>query len=77
MSKSIEKSLNELLFSGPCSKHGLCSDYDCEHAVKQLPETGNWFITFGHCGFNAKGNNGVGYSTKARAMSVMRKYLDK
>lgn len=72
---SIEKSLNKILFSAPCQP--VCYDPNCEHAVAQLPETGNWFITFGHCGFNSKANNRCGYASKAKAMAAMKRYLKK
>jgi len=75
MKTPIEKSLDELLFSAPCYKTGVCRNANCKHAVGKLPETGRWFITFGHCGFNSKLNNTYGYASKASAMAAMRKYL--
>lgn len=72
---SIEKSLKKILFSAPCVP--LCENTNCEHAVAQLSETGNWYITFGHAGFNSIFNNGIGYSSKEKAMAAMRRYLKK
>ena len=74
---TIEKSLNETLFSGHGLSTGYCGNADCADAVAMLPETGRWYITFGHAGFNSKANNGLGYSTKAKALGVMRNYLKK
>lgn len=72
---SIEKSLNKILFSSDCDI--VCENPDCKQAIAQLPETGNWFITFGHCGFNSPTNNGRGYRTKGAALKSMRYYLNK
>lgn len=77
MSESIEKSLNKVLFSGHGFETGFCNDPNCKDAVAMLPETGKWYITFGHAGFNSKANNGLGYLTKAKAMAAMRYYLKK
>jgi len=71
----IEESLKKILFSAPCEV--ICYNPDCEHAVAQLPETGNWYITFGHCGFNSKLNNTYGYSSKEKAIASMRHYIGK
>ncbi len=73
---TIEKSLNKILFSAKCSE-GFCDNPNCEDAVAMLPETGRWYITFGHAGFNSYNNNRLGYSTKAKAMGAMRSYLKK
>jgi hypothetical protein len=43
----------------------------CTDAVKQNPQTGRWFITMGHAGFNSKTNNGDGYATQAKAQAVV------
>ena len=72
---TINESLNKVLFSAPCAP--ICSNPNCEHAVAMLPETERWYITFGHCGFNSYCNNHLGYSTKEKAMSVMRNYRNK
>lgn len=69
----------ELLFSSPCfvNGNGLCLNADCEHAVAEFEDTGRWFILFGHAGFNSTANNGMGYSSKAKAFAAMKKYLKK
>jgi hypothetical protein len=72
---SIEKSLKKILFSATCDP--LCENINCEHAVATLPETGNWFITFGHAGFNSPTNNGRGYRTKELAIKAMKWYQKK
>lgn len=75
---TIEESLKKILFSASCCPDSfLCQNCHCEHAVAQLPETGNWFITYGHAGFNSKANNGVGYQSKNKAISSMKRYLNK
>lgn len=74
---TIESSLNKTLFSAPCKETGFCRNSKCVHAVAQLPETGKWYITFGHAGFNSKLNNTHGYATKAKAMAAMKRYLNK
>lgn len=35
---------------------------------------GQTFITFGHCGFNSKVNNGRGYATEAFARAAIRRF---
>lgn len=46
----------------------------CGQAVKQNPETGRWFITMNHPGFNSPANNGLGYATKQRAIQALTRY---
>jgi len=46
----------------------------CGVEVKQNPETGRWFITMGHPGFNSYVNNRSGYATKETAIRLMRYY---
>jgi hypothetical protein len=72
---SIEQSLKKVLFSAKCDV--VCGDTNCDQAVAMLPETGRWYITFGHAGFNSHANNRLGYSTKEKAMGAMRHYLKK
>lgn len=74
---TIEQSLKKILFSGHGLETGFCDDPNCKDAVAQLPETGNWYITFGHAGFNSKANNGLGYASKAKAIAAMKRYLKK
>lgn len=50
----------------------LC--FCCPEAVKQNPQTGRWFITMGHPGFNSNANNGGGYGTRAAACSALSYY---
>ena len=68
--------LSELLFSSPCKENGFCRNPDCETSVRQFTETGRWYITFGHAGFNSPANNSNGYASKAKALASMRKYLN-
>jgi hypothetical protein len=69
--------ISELLFSSPCEplKNGLCRKPNCEGAVAEFPETGRWYILFGHAGYNSPANNSNGYASKAKALSSMRRYL--
>ncbi len=67
--------ISDILFSSPCKENGLCRNPNCETAVAQFPETGNWYITFGHAGYNSPSNNGHGYSSKAKAIAAMKRYL--
>lgn len=69
--------ISDILFSSPCKEHGLCRNPDCKTAVAQFPETGKWFITFGHAGFNSPTNNGLGYQTKDAAIKAMKHYLNR
>jgi hypothetical protein len=69
--------ISDTLFSSPCKDHGFCRNINCETAVAQFNETGRWYITFGHAGFNSPSNNGNGYETKNKALSAMRKYYKK
>jgi hypothetical protein len=57
------------------SRHSALCDkgHTCEQAVVQNPETGRWFVTFGHAGFNSRANNGSGVATRRAAVgSVLR-----
>ena len=51
--------------------------YGCPEAVKENPETGRFFITMGHPGFNTPANNGAGYATRAKAFTTIRRYSKK
>ncbi len=59
------------------SDHAVCTSWGCEQAVKLNPETGRYFITIGHPGFNSKTNNAGGYKTPRVARSVIRWYCEK
>ena len=51
-----------------------CVAVACTEAVKERPETGRWFITIGHPGFNSPANNRDGYASRASAVAAFRKY---
>lgn len=66
------------LFSNPCAKAGRCSvaratEALCEHAVVRHATSPDWFITFGHCGFNSPANNGFGYRSEAAARAAIQR----
>ena len=67
--------ISDLLFSSPCMLNGVCHNLDCENAVAEFPETGRWYILFGHAGFNSLANNTNGYSSKKVALFAMKRYL--
>jgi len=69
--------ISELLFSSPCKETGFCRNANCDTAVAQFSETGRWYITFGHAGYNSPANNSNGYASKAKALASMKKYLKK
>ena len=52
----------------------ICSHPDCPAAVKQHPETGRWFITMGHPGFNSRVNNRDGYAMREAAFAAFRRF---
>lgn len=52
----------------------ICRNTACAKAVKQNPETGRYFITMGHPGFNSRANNGSGYATQAAALAAFHRY---
>ncbi len=52
----------------------ICRDPNCREAVKRDPETGRFFITMGHPGFNSPANNGAGYGSAAKARAWVRSY---
>jgi hypothetical protein len=58
-------------FASPC---GICRKPACEHAVAQEAETGRWFITIGHPGFNTRANNLNGYASRAQAYAAYRRH---
>lgn len=39
----------------------------CNEAVKQDADSGRWFITMGHAGFNNRANNTGGFATRKAA----------
>lgn len=43
----------------------------CGDEVRVNPETGRWFITMGHPGFNSTENNGAGYPTELAAREAV------
>lgn len=55
-------------------EHVICNG-DCGKAVKINPETGRWYITMGHPGFNSNANNGDGYSAKRTAEAAIQRYV--
>lgn len=61
------------LISGLGCERNIC-DGDCAHAVKERPETGRFYITMGHPGFNSPANNRDGYATRAKATAAIRRY---
>jgi hypothetical protein len=52
----------------------ICRNADCAEAVKQRPDTGRWYITMGHPGFNSSANNRDGYRSAANARAAVRMY---
>lgn len=56
------------LLSACAGQTDLCRQAStCPEAVKQNAETGRFYITMGHAGFNTLANNGAGYETSAAA----------
>ena len=47
---------------------------NCSEPVKQRGDTGRWYITMGHPGFNSPANNAAGYSTSAAALASLNRY---
>lgn len=52
--------------------NALCKD--CEAPVKKKLDTGRWYITVGHCGFNSPANNKSGYQTRRTAIDAYTRY---
>jgi len=53
----------------------LCYDRNtCPFAVKRNHETGRYFITMGHPGFNSRANNVDGYASERIARSQVLRY---
>lgn len=63
---------NYLLSNEECGRD-VCYGH-CAEPVKQNPETGRWFITMSHPGFNSPANNCYGYSSKRAALRAMVNY---
>lgn len=51
----------------PCADRSSDFCSGCDESVKQHPETGKWFITMGHPGFNSEPNNRDGYPSRDSA----------
>lgn len=47
---------------------------ECPQAVKRNPETGRFYITMGHAGFNSHANNGSGYVVEKAAKRTIAIY---
>jgi len=52
----------------------LCFDPLCAEAVKPRNDTGRYYITMGHPGFNSPANNRDGYVSQDSARSAIRRY---
>lgn len=67
------------LFTGPCAASGRCAELledRCIHAVVRST-AGDWFITFGHAGFNLPANNRFGYRTEQSARAAILRLVSK
>lgn len=58
----------------PCADKTEHLCYGCDQAAKQDPDSGQWFITMGHPGFNHKTNNRGGFKTYAMAIRTVNYY---
>lgn len=54
-----------------CGNAAHCTT--CREPVKQA-ESGGWYITMGHAGFNSPANNRGGYKTRKAAVAAYGKY---
>lgn len=62
-----------LIGNAGCERE-ICHATGCPAAVKERPETGRFYITMGHPGFNSPANNRDGYATHAKALAAIRRY---
>jgi hypothetical protein len=62
------------LLSDTGCERDVCHATGCPQAVKERAETGRFYITMGHPGFNSPANNRDGYATKAKALAAIRRY---
>lgn len=46
----------------------------CETPVKKNLDTGRWYITIGHAGFNSPANNRAGYKDRRSAVGAYNRY---
>jgi hypothetical protein len=65
------------LIGNPGCERAECHATGCPAAVKENPETGRFYITMGHPGFNTPANNGAGYATFAKALATVRRYSNR
>lgn len=47
---------------------------ECPERVKERTETGRFYITMGHAGYNSPANNRDGYASKSAALKASQKY---
>lgn len=66
-------SIPSYLVSDDCSAANICYG-NCATPVKQNPESGNWYITMSHPGFNSPANNRNGYKSNAAALAALKRY---
>lgn len=62
-----------LLGDGGCEKHEPCTK-KCVYAVRQRQDTGRWYITMGHPGFNLPANNASGYQSPSAARWAIQRH---
>lgn len=55
--------------SEACARGECC----CMEPVAPRAETGRWYITLGHAGFNTAANNGRGYATRLAAIRAFER----
>lgn len=65
-------SIPAYLLSDTGCERNICRG--CPEAVKERSETGRFYITMGHAGFNSPANNRDGYATRAKALAAIRNY---
>jgi len=81
---AVDKMLNKpaipdyLLSDDRCEfKHFDICDGSCKTPVKDNPDSGRWYITMGHPGFNSDANNADGYKSRNAALAGIKKYSNR
>ncbi len=74
----IDTGYDHLVSDGGCSMTcgGPCQ-WAAKKEIRNGFETGRWFITMGHAGYNSPANNRSGYSSKAQAVAANARYSNK
>lgn len=72
----LRQSSTDHLNSSQACMRGECGP-ECSVRVKERTETGRFYITMGHAGYNSPTNNRDGYASKAKAEKASQGFAER